>query len=66
MPVEIVVGHWNPERKRYRFEAFCHGPLSCPSYRAGSTRKVPARSGTSYGVEDLVNAYAVSRRGPDR
>ena len=29
MPVEIVEDHWNPSKKRYRFETFCYGPKSC-------------------------------------
>ena len=45
MPVEIIVDHWNPQRRRYRTETFCYGPLSCPIYRSGPTRKVPGRNG---------------------
>jgi hypothetical protein len=30
MPVEIIVDHWNPSKKQYRFEAFCYGQKSCP------------------------------------
>ena len=40
MPVEIIVDHWNPSVKRYRFETFCYGPKMCSIYRAGPTRKV--------------------------
>jgi hypothetical protein len=60
MPVEIIVDHWNPSKKKYRFESFCYGPKSCPLYRAGTTRKVPGRGGM-----DWVDDDATSHRGPD-
>jgi hypothetical protein len=41
MPVEMIIDQWNPERRRYRTETFCYGPLSCPSYKPGPMRKVP-------------------------
>lgn len=65
MPVEMIVDHWNPSRKRYREETFCYGPLSCPNYRAGPTRKVPGRKGMTWEEEDWVDEDAVSHRGPD-
>ena len=45
MPVELITDNWKPWIKKYRFETFCYGPKSCPFYRAGATRKVPARGG---------------------
>jgi hypothetical protein len=65
MPVEMIIDHWNPSRKRYRFETFCYGPKSCAFYRAGPTRKVPGRKGMSYTEEDWVDEDATSHRGPD-
>jgi hypothetical protein len=65
MAVEMIVDHWNPSVRRYRTETFCYGPLSCPAYRAGPTRKVPGRKGMSWTEEDWVDADAVSHRGPD-
>ena len=65
MPVEMIIDHWNPSQKRYRFETFCYGPKSCPLYRAGATRKVPGRKGMSYTEEDWVDEDATSHRGPD-
>lgn len=65
MPVEIIVDHWNPSKKKYRFEAFCYGPKSCPLYRAGATRKVPGRAGLTWEEEDWVDEDATSHRGPD-
>ena len=65
MPVEMIIDHWNPSRKRYRFETFCYGPKSCPLYRAGATRKVPGRKGMSYTEEDWVDEDVTSHRGPD-
>jgi hypothetical protein len=65
MPVEIIVDHWNPPKKKCRFESFCFGPKSCPLYRAGSTRKVPGRGGMTWEEEDRVDEDATSHRGPD-
>jgi len=65
MPAEMIVDHWNPSYKRYRFETFCYGPKSCPSYRAGPTRKVPGRKGMSWMEEDWVDEDNTSHRGPD-
>jgi len=65
MPVEMIIDQWNPSQKRYRFETFCYGPKSCPSYRPGPTRKVPGRKGMSYTEEDWVDEDATSHRGPD-
>jgi hypothetical protein len=65
MAVEIIIDHWNPSQKRYRFETFCYGPKSCSFYRAGPRRKVPGRKGMSYTEEDWVDEDATSQRGPD-
>ena len=65
MPVEMIVDHWNPSQRRYRFETFCYGPKSCSLYRPGPTRKVPGRKGMSWEEEDWVDEDATSHRGPD-
>jgi hypothetical protein len=65
MPVEMIIDQWNPDRKRYREETFCYGPLSCRLYKAGPTRKVPGRKGTSWEEEDWVDEETVRHRGPD-
>ena len=65
MVVEIIVDHWNPTLRRYRYETFCYGPLSCSLYRAWGTRKVPGRRGMTYEEEDWVDEEAISHRGPD-
>ena len=65
MQVEMIIDHWNPSRKQYRFETFCYGPKSCALYKAGPTRKVPGRKGMSYTEEDWVDEDATSHRGPD-
>lgn len=65
MPVEMIIDHWNPSKKRYRFETFCYGPKSCSFYRAGPTRKVPGRQGMSYTEEDWVDEEATLHRGAD-
>ncbi len=65
MPVEMILDHWNPHQKRYRFETFCYGPKSCRFYKAGPTRKVPGRSGMTYEEEDWVDKELTAHRGPD-
>lgn len=65
MAVEITVDQWKPDRREHRFETFCYGPKSCPSYRPGPTRKVPGRKGMSWEEEDWVDEDAVAHRGPD-
>ena len=65
MPVEMIIDHWNPSKKRYRFETFCYGLKSCAFYRAGLKRKVPGRKGMSYTEEDWVDEDATAHRGPD-
>lgn len=62
MPVEIIVDNWNPGRRKYRFEAFCYGPLSCKYYKAGPNRKVEGRNGMVYVEEDWVDEEMTSHR----
>ena len=52
MPVEIMVDHWNHEKRRYRIETFRYVPISCPIYEPGPTRKVPGRQGMNYAEPD--------------
>jgi hypothetical protein len=65
MPVEMIIDHWNPGRKRYRFETFCYGPKSCALYRAGATRKVPGRRGMTWEEEDWIDEDTTSHRHMD-
>lgn len=66
MPVEIIVDNWNPRgRRKYRFETFCYGPLSCKLYKAGPNRKVEGRNGMVYVEEDWVDAQMTEHRDPD-
>jgi hypothetical protein len=65
MPVEMIIDHWNPSKKRYRFETFCYGPKSCALYKAGPTRKVPGRHGMIWEEEDWLDEEAVSHRAID-
>lgn len=62
MPVEIIVDNWNPREKKYRFETFCYGPLSCELYKAGPVRKVEGRNGVIYEEEDWVDEEATRHR----
>lgn len=65
MAVEIILDQWNPSKRKYRQETFCYGPKSCPSYRAGPTRKVPGRQGMTWEEEDWVDEDATAHRGQD-
>ncbi|NLV83512.1 MAG: hypothetical protein GXY60_03010 [Spirochaetales bacterium] len=66
MPVEIIIDNWNPRgRRKYRFETFCYGPLSCKLYKAGPNRKVEGRNGMVFVEEDWVDAMNVEHRGED-
>ena len=66
MPVEIIVDNWNPRGlRKYRFETFCYGPLSCKLYKAGPNRKVEGRNGMVYIEEDWVDEMMTEHREPD-
>jgi hypothetical protein len=65
MPVEMIIDHWNPSKKRYRFETFCYGPRSCGFYKAGPTRKVQGRKGMTWEEADWLDQEAVSHRSMD-
>lgn len=66
MSVEIIIDNWNPRgRKKYRFETFCYGPLSCKLYKAGPNRKVEGRKGMIYVEEDWVDEMMTEHREPD-
>ncbi|HBW34456.1 hypothetical protein [Desulfosporosinus sp. BICA1-9] len=62
MPVEIIVDNWNPRKRKYRFETFCYGPLSCNLYKAGPIRKVEGRNGMVYEEEDWVDEESTGHR----
>jgi len=65
MPVTIIVDHWQPDKKRYRFETFCYGPKSCPSYKPGPRRKVPGRSGVTWEEPDWLDEESTAHREMD-
>ena len=65
MPVEIIIDHWNPGKRKYRVETSCYGPLSCKLYAAGPVRKVPGRNGMVYIEEDWVDEEATGHREMD-
>ena len=66
MPVEIIIDNWNPRgRKKYRFETFCYGPISCKLYKAGPNRKVEGRNGMVYVEEDWVDEQNTEHRDMD-
>lgn len=65
MPVEIIVDNWNPRKRKYRFEMFCYGPLSCSLYKAGPIRKVEGRNGMVYEEDDWVDEESTGHREMD-
>lgn len=65
MAVEMIIDQWNPTNVRWRRETFCYGPKSCPTYRAGPTRKVPGRKGMSWEEADWVDEQDTSHRRDD-
>ncbi len=65
MAVEMIIDHWNPSQRRHRTETFCYGPLSCPLYKAGPTRKVPGRRGMRWEEPDWIDEEATRHREPD-
>ncbi len=62
MPVEIIIDNWNSSRRKYRFETFCYGPLSCRLYKEGPTRKVEGRNGMIWEEEDWVDEEETGHR----
>lgn len=54
MVTEIIVDHWNPDKKKYRFETHCYGPKDCPRYNPGKPYRVPGRSPGMVYVDDDV------------
>jgi len=65
MPVEMIVDHWNPREKKYRYETFCYGPKSCPFYKSGPLRKVPGRKGMVHTEEEWIDNEYTAHRSPD-
>ena len=65
MAVDMIIDQWNPSKRRYRTEAFCYGPRSCPFYRSGPARKVPGRRGMTYTDRDWIDEEASSHCGAD-
>jgi hypothetical protein len=65
MPIEIIIDHWNPRLKRYRFETFCYGPKSCQLYKAGPKRIVPGRKGMTWEEPDWIDEESTGHRNED-
>lgn len=61
MATEITLDHWNPDRKKWRFETHCYGPRDCPRYRAGRPRTVPGRQPGMVWVDDDVEREEAER-----
>jgi len=65
MAVEIIIDHWKPDKRGYRYETFCYGPKSCKFYKPGPTRKVKGRKGMVWEEEDWVEEQDIAHRGDD-
>lgn len=64
MAVEMIIDPWNP-MVRYRYETFCYGPKSCPTYKAGPTRIVPGRKGMRWEEPDWLDEQETDHRAMD-
>ncbi|MDH5769508.1 MAG: hypothetical protein OEZ31_11240 [Nitrospirota bacterium] len=54
MATEIIIDHWNPDKKKWRYEIHCYGPRDCPHYRPGKARTVQGRKPGMVWVNDDV------------
>ena len=52
MATEIIIDHWNPEKKNWRYETHCYGPRDCHNYRPGKPRTVQGRKPGMIWVDD--------------
>lgn len=52
MATEIIIDHWNPDKKKWRFETHCYGPRECQYYRPGKARIVQGRKLEMKWVDD--------------
>lgn len=43
MATEIIIDHWNPDKKKWSYETHCYRPKGCPNYQPGKPRKVQGR-----------------------
>jgi len=51
--------------KRYRFESFCYGPVSCKFYKRGRPRAVPYKNEGSFFDEGWMDEMCIQERGED-
>lgn len=61
MATEIIIDHWNPDKKKWRYESHCFGPRDCPNYRPGKARTVPGRKPGMIWVDDDVERAKYER-----
>ncbi len=52
MATEIIIDHWNPEKKKWRYETHCYGSKDCPNYKPGKARSVPGRKPGMVWIDD--------------
>lgn len=54
MATEIIIDHWNPDKKKWRYETHCYGPRDCSNYRPGKARRVQGRKPGMVWIDDDV------------
>lgn len=54
MATEITIDHWNPGKKKYRYETYCYGPRDCPNYRPDKARTVQGRKSGMIWVDNDI------------
>lgn len=52
MATEIILDHWAPWEKKWRYETHCYGPKDCLNYRPGKPRKVQGRKSGMVWIDD--------------
>lgn len=63
MATEIIIDHWNPDKKKWRYETHCYGSRDCPNYRPGKARTVQGRKPGMIWVDDDVERFQDELRG---
>ncbi len=52
MATEIILDHWKPQKKKWRYETHCYGPKDCSNYRPGKPRTVQGRKPGMVWIDD--------------
>ena len=52
MATEMIIDHWNPDKKKWRYETHCYGPKDCEHYCPGRARVVQSRKPEHKWIDD--------------